>query len=481
MAYIEAKGLSFEYPNTTFKALNNVNLKINKGEFILLMGKTGSGKSTLLKLFVPAISPYGKADGELVINSSNVGYVPQNPDLTFVSETVRGELAFPLENRGLDNTSITLKIGELSSFFNLNTLLDKRISSLSGGERVAVAIASAMANTVDAIILDEPTAQLDSKASYELLNLLKRVNDELGVTVIMSSHLSDTVISYADRLVVLENGSVIFDNEPKNVNDKVLPFYPLSSQLFDERPLTVKQAIPLASSLNEKKAIKQTTNNEIIKLKAVSFAYDKKSKDVLDRLDFTAYEGKIHAIIGANGSGKTTLLKIIAGIYKPYSGKVKSKCKLAYLPQNPQFLFTKDTVGEEIDEKTATLFGLSEHLSHHPYDLSGGQMERLALAILSKNDFDVLLLDEPTKALDVFYKKELLAYLKSLNKTVIIVTHDLDFVGDVADYVSFLCDGIITLNGDRRDVLSNLDFYTTQLRRITRHCLNNAVSLEDLE
>lgn len=480
MVLFKAENLTFAYPDTKVNALNNVNLKINKGDFIVLMGRTGSGKSTLLRLLNPAVAPFGKCSGNILINTKQVAYVGQNPELTFVSENVRAELAFALENQKLSNNEIALRIGETASFFNLSHLLDRNISSLSGGEKAVVAIAAAMINKADAIILDEPTAQLDSKSAYELVNLLKRVNEELGVAVIIATHLSDGLIDKCDRLIVIDKGAVAFDDKPANAIDDVLPFYPLSAQLFKSKPLTVKDAMPLAEILKEKPIENNPISSEIVNLKNITFAYEKKGRDILERLDFKAYEGKIHCIIGANGSGKTTLLKIIAGIKKPYSGKVKVNGRIAYLPQNPNYLFTKDSVGDEIDEYTADKFGLGDKLNAHPYDLSGGQAQKLALAIISKQQYDILLLDEPSKALDVFYKKELIKYLKSLKKTIIIVSHDLDFVGDIADYVSFLSDGVITIAGERRQVLSSLNYYTTQVRRITSSYLTSAVSTEDL-
>lgn len=480
MVLFKTENLTFDYPNAQGSALKNVNIQINYGDFVLLMGKTGSGKSTLLKLLVAPIAPSGNKTGEIFSNTSSIGYVPQNTDASFVSDTVRGELAFALENQGLDNNTISLKIGEISSFFNLTDLLDRQISTLSGGEKASVAVASAMVKRVDALILDEPVSQLDSKASYELINLLKRVNDELGVTVIMSSHISDGIIDKCTRLAVLDEGEVIFNDSASNVNDDVLPFYPLSARLFEDRPLTVRQALSCTKSLKEKPVQSKSFSREILSLKNVTFAYQKNSNNVLDALNFKAYDGAIHCIIGANGSGKTTLLKIIAGIKKPYAGRVKVKGRVAYLPQNPKYLFTKDTVGEEISTEAAEKFGFSDLLDRHPYDLSGGQQQRLALALLSQQSYDILLLDEPSKSLDTFYKTELVSYLKSLGKTIIIVSHDLDFVGDIADYVSFLSDGIITLNGERRQVLSSLDYYTTQIRRITRGTLESACSAEDL-
>ncbi len=480
MVLFKAENLTFAYPDTSDNALSDIDIEINKGDFVMIMGKTGSGKSTLLKLLNPVLAPFGDKKGVLTVNTKLIGYVGQNPDVTFVSENVRSELVFALENQKLNNNDIALRLGEIASFFNLSHLLDRNISTLSGGEKATVAIAAAMINKADAIILDEPTAQLDSKSSYELINLLKRVNDELGVTVIITTHLSDGLIDKCDRLIVLDKGSVIFDDKPDKVNSMVLPFYPLSAQLFDSRPLTVKKAIPFAGTLNEKPIDNHSISSEIVHLKNITFAYEKKGRDILNRLDFKAYEGKIHCIIGANGSGKTTLLKVIAGIKKPYSGKVKVNGRVAYLPQNPNYLFTKDTVGEEIDRETTEQFGLCDKLNMHPYDLSGGQAQKLALAILSKQQFDILLLDEPSKALDVFYKKELISYLKSLNKTIIIVSHDLDFVGDIADYVSFLSDGVITIAGERRQVLSSLSYYTTQVRRMTAAHLTSAVSMGDL-
>lgn len=480
MVLFKTENLAFRYPDSRQKSLSGLNLEIEAGEFILVMGESGSGKSTLLKLLNPKTAPFGEAEGKIKVNAGEIGFVCQNPSLSFVSETVRSELAFALENRGLDNNTISMKIGEGASFFNLSDMLDRKISTLSGGERAAVAIAAAMINNPDVIILDEPMAQLDSKAAFDLINILKRLNNELGVTVIISSHISDGIIDACDRLLVLKNGENIFFDRPVSAVDSVMPFMPLSARLFGSDVLTVKQAVPRAEGLREKKPQRQEQSRVVVKLKNVTFSYGKNQKNVLDFLSFTAFDKKIHAVIGSNGSGKTTLLKVIAGIEKQQSGKLVIDGRMAYLPQNPVYLFTKDTVGEEADNDALRKFGLERYCDMHPYDLSEGQKQKLALAILSRGEYDILLLDEPSKALDTFSKKELTDFLKNLGKTVIFVSHDLDFVGDTADYVSFLSDGAITAAGDRREVLSGLSFYTTQLRRITRRCLSSAVSREDL-
>lgn len=485
MVLFETKDLSFVYPKCRSKALDGVSLTIDRGEFILLMGRTGSGKSTLLRMLKKELSPFGEISGNITNHSWRTGFVIQNTDVSFVAENVRGELAFALENMKLKNDEIAVRIGETASFFNLSDLLDKKISDLSGGERAVTAIASAMISDVDALILDEPLAQLDPKSTAQVISLLKRVNEELGVTVIMSSHTADRVADFCDRLIIMDSGKIIADNPPyilKN-SEKALDYLPVYTSLFKERPLTVKEAIPLAGSLREKECSVTTRAETAAVMKNITFSYGKKERDILSALSFKAYKGTVHSIIGANGSGKTTLLKVLAGIKKAYSGKVKTNGKIAYMPQNPQYLFTRDTVIEEIDERTAESFGLSDFLARHPYDLSTGQMQKLALAILSLQDFDILLLDEPSKALDSFSKESLKKYIKDLSKhgkTVIIVSHDLDFVGDVSDYVSFLSDGIIAMTGERRQVLSSLNYYTTQIRRITRSYLKSAVSAEDL-
>jgi energy-coupling factor transport system ATP-binding protein len=485
MALFETKNLSFTYPNCDFKALDNVNITIDKGEFVLLMGKTGCGKSTLLRLFKKEIAPCGSIQGDIINNSSQIAFVLQNPDTSFVAENVRGELAFALENMELTSDEIAVKIGEVSSFFNLADILDMSISKLSGGQRAVTAIASAMILDADVLILDEPLAQLDAKATSQIISLLKRVNEELGVTVIMSSHTSEGIVDFCDRIIVMDEGAVVLSDTPnvlKN-NEIALDYLPKFTSLFAERPLTVKEAIPYAKVLKEKEQQQISKTDIAVKLKNITFSYGKNEKDILSRLSFECYNGCVHSVIGANGSGKTTLLKVIAGIKKQYSGKVSVNGKVAYLPQNPQYLFTADTVSQEIKKDTAVAFGLEKYLEHHPYDLSGGQMQKLALAILSQQEFDILLLDEPSKALDTFSKKELIAYINNLSKqgkTIIIVSHDLDFVGDVSDYVSFLSDSVITASGERRKVLSTLNLYTTQIRRITRNFLNSAVSTEDL-
>uniref|UniRef100_UPI004026FA48 ABC transporter ATP-binding protein n=1 Tax=Eubacterium sp. TaxID=142586 RepID=UPI004026FA48 len=286
--------------------------------------------------------------------------------------------------------------------------------------------------------------------------------------------------------IILEDGKIICNDKPDYVkfNEELLFYFPICTRIFDERPLNVKTAVNLAGRLKQKDVLADNEDEKpSVILKNVSFAYSKNDKDILSRLNFKAYKSKINCIIGSNASGKTTLLKIIAQIKKQYSGKVKLYGKCAYMPQNVKYLFTKDTVKEEISADTAAKLGIAECLNQHPFDLSGGQAQKLAFGILLEQDADIFLLDEPTKAFDEFSKlevKKLLFDLKNQGKSIIMVSHDLDFVGDVADYVSFLSDAIISKAGSRREVFSSLNFYTTQVRRITKRYLESAVSMEDI-
>ncbi len=485
MALFKTENLSFSYPKSDKKALDCINFEIEKGDFVLLMGESGSGKSTLLRLLKKEIAPFGSLSGSIISQSENIAFVHQSPDTSFVSENVRGELAFALENKAYDRDKIAVRIGETASFFNIADILDRDISTLSGGEKATVAVAAAIIDDADTLILDEPFAQLDPKSVISVASMLKRLNTQLGITVIMSSHSSDEVIDFCNSFAVLERGKMIFfgsTNEAVKI-EPLLDFFPVYTRLFEERPLTVSQAIPLAKNLRQKEFTPNTKGKTAVQLKNVTFSYAKKDRDILSRLSYSAYSGCINSVIGANGSGKTTLLKLIAGIKKPLGGKVAVNGRVGYMSQNVRYLFTEDTVAQEIKTDTAEKLGISDCLSLHPFDLSAGQAQKLALGILLEQGADIFLLDEPSKAFDERSKRKLAELLKSLcsdGKTVIIVTHDIDFAGEVSDYVSFLSDGVISTAGERRQVFSSLKFYTTQIRRITSRTLESAVSAEDL-
>ena len=471
----------------------DLNLEIKDKEFVIFVGPSGCGKSTTLRMIA------GLEDissGELIIGGKTVNNIPpKDRDIAMVFQsyalyphmTVYKNMAFALKLRKEPKYVIDKKVRQAAKILELEPYLNRKPKALSGGQRQRVALGRAMVRNPCAFLLDEPLSQLDPKAVTTVSSMLKRINEELGVTVIVVSHSSEEFIDFCDRLVILENGEIICNDTPYNAknNASLLPYFPVCTRLFDERPLNIKSAVSLADKLKEKPLENKNENKSevCVNLKNITFAYNKNQRDILSCLDFKAYKAQINCIIGANGSGKTTLLKVIAGIKKQYFGKSKILGKCSYMPQNVKYLFTKDLVSEEIDAQTAEKLSIADCLNQHPFDLSGGQAQKLAFGILLEQDADILLLDEPTKAFDEFSKndlKSLLFELKAQGKTIIMVSHDLDFVGDIADNVSFLSDGIISKAGGRREVLSSLNFYTTQIRRITKRYLAFAVSMGDI-
>ena len=472
MALFETKNLTFSYPLSDKTALKNVDLKVEQGEFILVMGKSGSGKSTLLRLLKKEIAPVGKIGGEININCDSIGFVGQNPETSFVCDNVRSELAFALENEKYSNDEITVRIGETASFFNLNFLLDKKIDELSGGEKASVAIASAIISDVQVLLLDEPLSQLDPKAVTTVSSMLKRINEELGVTVIVVSHSSEEFIDFCDRLVILENGEIICNDTPYNAknNASLLPYFPICTRLFDERPLNIKSAVSLADKLKEKPLENKNENKSevCVNLKNITFAYNKNQRDILSRLDFKAYKAQINCIIGANGSGKTTLLKILMGDLSRDDGTFKFGASLmtGYFDQVQAKLDLSKTVLDEVwsaypfmtetkvrNALAAFLFKGEE--VYRKLDVcSGGERARVALLKLMLGGYNFLLLDEPTNHLDAFSREELENTLLNYSGTMLIVSHDRYFINKLATRIVEL-----TPNGCN-NFLGNYDDYS---------------------
>lgn len=489
MALLEIKNLSFSYPNVKENVLKDINLTVNDGEFCVLIGKSGSGKSTLLRLLKKEIAPYGNLSGEILINSKNIGFVNQNVESNIVTDTVMGELSFAPQNYGKSRNEINLKVAEISNYFNLNNYIDEKIENLSGGSKQMISLASVMTMSPDILLLDEPVSQLDPVSAENFINTVVKLNKEQGITVIISEHKIENVLPFADKIIVLEEGQVsFFDTASKTAkylvdnNSEIKDVLPPYTFLTEDREIYFSKAKKFADRIKEKSVSQYVKGEKSLVAKDISFAYKKGLKDVFFSLDYSAEKGKINAIIGANGSGKTTLLKCLSKILKCYSGKIKAKGKIAYLPQNVQTLFLKDTVFEEVPNteilKKFNLLNLSEQ---NPFDLSGGEAQRLALAKVISLDADIILLDEPTKSVDVVFKKEFANMLKELaneGKTVVLVTHDLEFAGRYADRVSFLFDGKIIVSSERREFFSNLGIYTTSLSRLTN---GRAVSLDDVE
>ncbi len=473
MEAVKCKGVSFTYPENRIPALKNIDLDINGGEFILMLGASAAGKSTLLKLLKKEIAPAGELTGEIVINNS-VGYVSQNVEESIVCDKVRSELAFGLTNMGLSDGEAELLIAETASYFNLEDKLDSEISSLSGGEKQLVNLAAVMIMKPDILLLDEPCSQLDPVAAERFVNLVKKLHFDFGLTVIISEHTTELLFDTSDKVIVLDSGELIVKDTPENV-----------AKYLRDNAHTMYPAVPSSYRLEgymlkpyEKKTEKPET---ALKCKSVTFSYEK-GKPVINELSLDIYKNKINAVIGANGSGKSTLLKVIAGVLKKQDGKIKTGLTVSMLTQNVFNLFTKERCGDEVEFGENTDFLEIDYIEErHPYDLSGGEAQRLALAMVLERNADIILLDEPVKGFDAPLKKKLGALLRELcemGKTVVIVSHDINFIGTYCDYCSFLSQGRIITTAERRDFFSRLSFYTTSLSRITK---GKCISFEDID
>lgn len=531
------ENLTFYYADCDKPAISEVSLEIKKGEYITICGKSGSGKSTLLKHLKKPLAPYGKKSGRVLyegceieklderVQASHIGYVLQNPDAQLVTDKVWHELAFGLESLGLDTDTIRTRVAEMASFFGISEWFYKDVNELSGGQKQLLNLASVMAMQPQVLILDEPTSQLDPVAASEFLQTVKRINDELGTTVIITEHRLEEVFCYADRVVVLDEARVIADDKPAAVvsrlsegGSSMTELLPAAARIYSdirigEPPLTVKEGSMWLSSLGMDKSaalrsipepVLPDMDSPAIAVKEIWYTYDKKERDVLRGTSLAVPRGCMYAIVGANSAGKTTLLKAMCGIVKPYRGNIYIDGKridkykknelyeqnVAMLPQNPASLFVKKTVEGELAEMTddkayieevVKLCELEKLLNKHPYDISGGEQQRTALAKVLLTRPKILLLDEPTKGMDNIYKKEFARILRSIpDITVVMVSHDLEFCASYFDVVSLLFNGEIVTTNTANKFFSGNSFYTTAANRMSRHIFSNAVTREDV-
>ena len=546
MALLEIKNLSFTYNGSTSRALSEINLQIEAGDFVLLCGESGCGKTTLLKLLKKQLQPAGALEGSITYNGSNldalderssvteIGFVMQNPDHQTVTDKVWHELAFGLESLGDPTDVIRRKVAEICGFFGISEWYHKNTNELSGGQKQLLALASVMVMNPNVLVLDEPTAQLDPIAASEFLASLRKINEELGITVIIAEHRLEEVFSMASKVVLMDKSSVCFFDTPRNIGEKLAVNasahklsvgMPAAVRLFSalngtgRNPLTVKEGKQYIAN-HYRTEIKRaefeaediSKRNIAMEISGGYFRYEREMPDILSGLDLKIYENEILCILGANGTGKTTLLRILSGIRKLYKGKYRvwnKKIKeydgntlyrenIACLPQNPQNLFVTDSVYDDLFEVTKRI-GLSvadatqkidrlgdrldfkNLYEHHPYDLSGGEQQKVALAKILLMNPKIILLDEPTKGLDAYSKKtfaEILADLKKDGKTIVIVTHDVEFAAEYADRCAMFFDGQIVSIANRVNFFSTNRYYTTAAARMTRPMFDNAVTVE---
>jgi len=505
--------LTFTYPNRAAPALDNINLTLAQGDFCVLCGHSGGGKTTLLRHLKPAIMPHGTREGEILFNgtpvndlaprdaAAKIGYVSQNIENQIVTDKVWHELAFGLESLGLPTPQIRLRTAETACFLGMQAWFERDTHTLSGGQKQRLILGSILTMHPDVLILDEPTSQLDPIAAEELFTLLAKINRELGVTVILTEHRPEEAFPLANKIIVLDNGCIIYEDTPRNAPRNILGILPTPMRIFHgigasgTCPVTIKEG---------RKWLKTQTLKPIppvqepppvapaLILRDIYFKYEKNAPDVLTGVSFTANKGEITALLGGNGTGKSTTLAIAMGLYKPRRGKITAHGKITMLPQNPTTLFIGKTVQEDLHEMTQNLDEL-EHivrqcrLQHlldiHPYDLSGGEQQRTALAKVLLTRPQILLLDEPTQGLDTAYKQNFAEILRSLANTgvaIVLVSHDIEFCAEYADRCALFFNGSIITQSTTRAFFANNHFYTTGANRMTRGLVENAVTATDV-
>ena len=537
------KNLSFCYPEQTKKAIDGLDLTIHAGEFVTLCGPSGCGKTTLLRQLKPALAPHGVLEGEIWFEntplrnlpqreqSARIGFVLQNPDNQIVTDKVWHELAFGLESLGYDTPTIRRRVAEMASFFGIENWFYKDVSQLSGGQKQLLNLAAIMAMQPSVLILDEPTSQLDPIAASDFLATVGRINRELGTTVICTEHRLEEVFPHSHRVLVMDGGRLIADGSPAAVGEalkesghRMFASMPTPMQVYaavpNHRhcPVTVREGRDWLDGFAAEHPLKELPPEAIparrsdipaAKLEEVWFRYEQDSPDITKGLDLEIYPGELLAILGGNGAGKSTTLSLLAGLHKPYRGKVTLFGKetvqpqpglLGVLPQDPKALFVKNTVGGDLadglkdaglsKEEGAARLGqviglchLEELLSRHPFDLSGGEQQRAALAKVLLRQPRMLLLDEPTKGLDTAFQEELAVILRRLTDSgvaILMVSHDIGFCARHAHRCALFFDGVIAAQGTPREFFSGNSFYTTAANRMARHLLPGAVTPEDV-
>ena len=569
MAHFAIEQLTFAYPGADRRAFDGVSLEIERGSYVVICGKSGCGKTTLLRHLKSVLTPHGERTGRVLFEgvpleevsqrdqSAKIGFVMQNPDAQIVTDKVWHELAFGLESLGCDKDSMRFRVAEMASYFGIESWFHKDVRDLSGGQKQLLNLASIMAMRPSALILDEPTSQLDPIAASDFLNTVRKINLELGVTVILTEHRLEEVFACADKVVVMDRGEIVSVGSPLRVarelhasGNDMMAALPAPLRIFygveaarevglgkaspdkttpekaesPDAPLTVREGRRWLSRVASDDCAQRdpipadapldAVEHPVLSLEEVWFRYDRDLPDVLRGASLDVAPGSILAIMGGNGAGKSTLLRVACGISKPYRGTVRvfgRKLKdwkagslfdgcLALLPQDPQNLFVKKTVREDLAEMLASsrlpeadrarriehvidVTDIGGVLDKHPFDLSGGEQQRAALAKVLLTDPKILLLDEPTKGIDAFFKRQLASVLDDLKRdgvAIVMVSHDIEFCARHADAVAMMFDGEIVAQSTPRTFFSSNSFYTTAANRMSRHVFPRAITDEDV-
>lgn len=495
---LELKGLSFTHAGATEEVLRGVDLDVAQGSFALLVGDTGSGKSTMLSLVKPQIAPAGSKQGSVRVFGRNVedlsneesartvGFVFQDPDNQIVCDSVWHEMAFGLENLGVPAAEMRRRVAEAGYFFGMGDWFHSPTDALSGGRKQLLALASTLVMQPRLLLLDEPTAQLDPIATKNFLHALFRVNRELGCTVVVATHAPDLMADYATCAYELRDGSVreIEDlaelkkgcdlegvcgrrqGRSGSVSDA-----PAESMADIERPAGQRRGGSLLSGVRT-----GFSSAPAVDARDVWARYERDADWVLRGLDISVATGEVHALVGGNGSGKSTLLALMAGVRRANRGALRViPTKKALLPQDPKALFACECVEDELMEWTGigaygaaeaqamlSRLDLASCAERHPYDLSGGQRQLLALGKVLLVGPQLLLLDEPTKGLDCTARKEVARLVDEARRggaTIVMATHDFEFASAVADRMSLLFDGEVACTEPVDEFFRNNLFY----------------------
>lgn len=538
MEILSCKDLTFRYSGCADgqDTLKGISLSVISSQVVLVVGRTGSGKSTLLKLLKKEIAPNGVMTGSIAVGGRPQGelsllestqmmsYVSQNPETQTITHNVSAELSFGLESLGTNKSEILGRVGEMAAYFGIEDIYSKRIDELSGGQKQLCSLCAAVVQSPQILLLDEPAAQLDPIGTSKLYSVLRRLNSELGTTLIIAEHDPREVFEFCDKVIVLDGGSAVcYDDK-----ESFIKAAEKDPSLRGYIPACAKAVMPLgktAFTVKEAKNIIEGTFKPVEKaaqqdaeksrdayaLEAVNvyFRYSRADRDVARCAELSVRQGEVFAVAGSNGCGKTTMLKLLGGILRPWQGKITINGKnirsykgntlyrgnIAYMPQDPYDLFISQTVRGELEgtcrdmgekhsySELCEKFGISGLLDMHPYDLSGGEIQKCAMVKLLLTKPQILLLDEPSKALDPQARDMLGQTLRELakqGKTVILATHDLDFAAQYADTCALFFDGCIHCTAPSREFFARNRFYTTDASRIARNVFPDAVTTDAL-
>ncbi len=532
MALFTIEHLTFSYPQQTARAINDLTLSVPEGAFMVLCGPSGCGKSTLLRQLKPALAPHGVRTGRILFRgtpleqvdprtqAARIGFVQQSPENQIVTDKVWHELAFGLESLGQDTPTIRRRVAEMASFFGIEEWFYKNVTELSGGQKQLLNLASVMAMQPDVLILDEPTSQLDPIAASDFLAVLGKINRELGTTILLTEHRLEEAFPLATVVAVMDEGRLLCTGTPAEVGShlkamghRMFLAMPAAMRIWAAVasdapcPVTVREGRDFLQDFAAGKPLQPLPpepvypkREPVVTVSGAWFRYEQDSPDVVKGLDLTLGRGEFLALLGGNGAGKTTTLKLLAGLKKPYRGDVVVSGTLGLLPQNPQTLFVKKTVREDLFEiftgsklprseqearvaRMVSLCRLEMLLDRHPYDLSGGEQQRAALAKVLLLQPEILLLDEPTKGLDAEFKQMFAEILRSLlarGVSLLMVSHDVEFCARYANRCALFFDGAVVTEATSRAFFSGNSFYTTAANRIARPLAPQAVTAEDV-